>query len=212
MSARLDVDMKFPDGVEQKVLELLEKDPRFQPQRVGSRSDWSVHIEFGTEGFKGGRTKDSYRKRGQVSPVEEDLREWVEKKLGKTGKERDRIARKVYRNIMDQGIAPNPFLRPAVHSVIHRYSSSGDAWEGKEQSLVTIANEIVEEMRRYLIEKNIPYTGETMRELYRMPLDGSEVHSSYLEKIPQNVWESDEADARGNVQRYNDMKRRRGQR
>jgi len=133
----------FPTDIDERIAAIVRKDPRFAPYRIGTRSPWSKHIEFGTEGFKGTRPSVSYRKQNRISPVEEDFRKWAKKKMpGLSEGERNRKAHLIYKSVMERGIAPNPFLRPAVHNVLFRYSQSDDPWQGKPQTMETIATDI----------------------------------------------------------------------
>ena len=204
MSPELAVEMKFPEGMSDQLIEQLMKDPRFQPYRVGSKAPYSVAVEFGSHGYKGGRPSASYAKQGKVSPVEEDIRKWVDRKLHKSGREGIALAHKIYKGIMANGTAPQPFLRPAVHNVLHRLTLSDDAWEGKEPNMAVVAEMVYEEMKRILNE-GISYTGETARQLYFEPLTRGSSASS-LDLIPEEAWNSDTSDARGDETAWNKLK------
>jgi len=60
-------------------------------------------------------------------------------------------------------------------------------------------------MIRILEEKNIPYTGDTIRQAYIKPLDGSEEEDPFISNLPEEVWKSDTSDRFGSDEAYNRM-------
>jgi len=184
---------------------------KFKPAWVANDSDHALYIEFGTNGahFSGPASKNK-----GISPVELDIRDWVEKKLQIRGPARDKVAHRVYRKIMSEGIPPQPYLRPAVNNVMQELSSEPD-WFGKDDhSVLKIAEMIAEEMKRILNENGTPFTGDIVNKIHVYPDAGDRpLEPSYpLRDMPQNVLSSLTADLNGDENRAAEAKKRRRKR
>ena len=207
--------LKFTLNIDSSNQELIKKiildSDMLKPTVVGCDCPEAMYVEFGTYGTRKYPydRKNSYRSRGRVSPVEEEFRKWVEKKFGYTGSKRDEVARKVYHNIMENGMAPNPFIRPAFHTVQRMVESDPDWFCKQGNDLMEFARLVTEEMKRILEENNIPYTGLIINKIYYDRLEGDDLQSPFIESFPQNVMDSDTADYKGNEQRFHDAKRKR---
>ena len=190
---------------------IIENSEILEPAVVGCTSEHARYVEFGTYGSRKYPLDrhNSYRSRGQVSPVELEFRKWVEKKFGYTGDKRDQVAKRVYHNIMEHGMAPNPFIRPAFHTVEHMVKSDPDWLSRPGNSILEFARLVTEEMKRILEENNIPFEGDILNKIFYDKADGDVLQSPFIESLPQNVMDSDTADYKGNEQRYWDAKQKR---
>lgn len=187
--------------------EVVAQSDRFRPAWVVDESEHSLYIEFGTNGAH--YSKGSGRQ--GPSPVELELRKWVEGKFHKHGKERDKIAERVYHKIMREGIPPQPFFRPAVNNVLQRISSDPEWFQKEDNSILKVAELIAEEMKRILIENGTPFTNDIVDKIDYFPDDGSrsEDMSSGLSNLPRYVLDSQTADLNGDEQRASEAKKRR---
>lgn len=79
--------------------------------RIFSNLEYPTYIEYGTGPSVG---KPSY------IPPFQPIRDWVESKLGYSGKEADAVAWFIIRKIEKEGIDPSPSARPALQQVSYR--------------------------------------------------------------------------------------------
>ena len=190
--------------------ELMAASGRFKPAWVVDESEHAMYIEFGTNGAHSGGG-GGLKSKGQPSAVELEIRTWVERRFHKTGKERDAVARNVYRKIMREGIPPQPFFRPAVYNVMQQVSSDPQWFSKEDHSILKIAEMIAEEMKRILRENDTPVSGDIIDKIsfYEDPGDRPLEVSAGLRNMPQNVLDSTTADLNGNEQRAIEGKKRR---
>ena len=207
----LSLKVNIDNSNQELIKKILMESELLRPAVFGCDCPEAKWVEFGTYGTKKYTydTKNSYRAKGQVSPVEEEFRDWVEKKFGYTDKKRDDVARKVYHNIMEHGMAPNPFIRPAFHTIQHMVESDPDWFSKPGNNLKEFARLVTEEMKRILEENNIPYTGRIVNRIFYDDMEGDMLVSPFMQALPQNVLDSDTADYKGDEQRYHDAKRKR---
>lgn len=202
---KADVEILSDSGTPEDVIRgMLEADRRLKGYNVIVDSPHAAYVEFGTVGAEMSSGERKYG-RGQISPVRAEIREWVGKKFGiRDPRERNRRGDMVYRTIMQNGIPPYPFFRPAVHLVFNG-SPSGSLqpadpadWLDKGQSLEDIAAMIAAKMQQLLMENGSVYTGELLRSIRIEQDNGSEDRQDSLNappqsKITEETWQSDSA-------------------
>lgn len=209
LSIELDIDDARLEGY---IQDILEQSGKFRPVVIGDYCDHAFDVEFGTNGVKGYPydPKSSYKARGGKSPVLIDLEKWVERKLHYTGKEKERVALKVYHNVMKDGIPPQPFFRVAVHNIINMIESDKDWFNKDGNDLLEAARLMKEEMIHILYENGTPFTGEIVDSIrYGYAEEGQEDISEAMARLPPGVLESDWADLNGNEERAREAKKRR---
>lgn len=124
-----------------------------RPHTIIVGSDHAQAVEFGTNPAR----PNGSRRPGEVSKVEAEIREWVGRKLGLTGAERDRRAHAIYRSIMENGMAPQPYARPAMYSVLDDIRSG--AYDG-ELTVRGVAEAIASRMEEILTINDTIFKGE----------------------------------------------------
>ena len=77
----------------------------------------AAYLEFGTMPSNApARPKEE---RGKPTEVELRFRDWVRQKMGYTDEELvNSTAHRIYKDIMRNGMAPHPFMRPAMYTVL----------------------------------------------------------------------------------------------
>lgn len=143
----------------------LEQDPelkkRLTSQCVVIESRNAQFVEFGTTPAR----RATYT--AGESPVLKRIREWCAHKWGLTegSKELDRRSRYLYHKIMENGLAPSPFIRPALETLKDELTKAGDEWTSLV-SLEELAEFLAEQLRVNLIQDDHIYTGELLDSIY----------------------------------------------
>ena len=211
MGFQIELDMD-DERIKNFIQDIVDQSDKFRPAKVWTDCDHGFDVEFGTNGATGFvyDPRSSYKSRGTKSPVLMDIEEWVEQKLGHKGKHKENVARKVYHNLMRDGMPPQPFFRPAVHNIINMIESD-PSWFNKEGNDLLEATRLMkEEMVRLLEENGTVYKGTLRDSLkYDYADDDDEVVSEAMARLPTGVLESDWADLNGNEERAREARRKR---
>ena len=163
------------------VRDLLEGEGAYKPHTIVVDSDHAIYVEFGS----GPATKGS---KASGKNLFAELDRWAERKLGiKDPGRRKRAVRAIYHNIMEHGIPPQPYMRPAVHNVLDLLTPD---WFEEGGTVKELAEMIAAEMKRLLEEHNTTYMGE-IRDSIRV-VEGEEDGDDRLEGISKEVWNSDD--------------------
>jgi hypothetical protein len=178
-------------------------------------SDHAQYIEFGSQGRKD-ITFEKHSKNGtkssKKSNVYEKIRAWVVARGAKgTDKELDQLAFAIFRKIATEGIPPQPFIRPAIHD-IEREVDAGE-FADENSTMETLATAFMERMIQYLEENHTIYDGGSIKDSISWEhvefddprLDGGTLFGGI--DIPEDVWENDYADLKGDVSRALERKR-----
>lgn len=184
-----------PDEVLQ---EMLEETGAFEPYTIVVPKEYAMYVEFGSGPAR--------RVKAPGVNVYEELDDWVRDKLGIVDpKKRRRVTGAVYHKIMEEGIPPQPFLRPAVRNVIDRLSPS---WFSDGGSVEELARLIVREMRNILETENINYSKQLSDSII---IKEGEYYGDEPSNIPIEVWNDPERGLEGKkaVHRGTGGKRRR---
>ncbi len=202
---KVEVEILSDSGTPENTIgDMLKADRRLKGYNVIVDSPHAAYVEFGTVGAQMSSGERKYGK-GQISPVRAEIREWVGKKFGVQDlRERNRRGDRIYHQIMQNGIPPYPYFRPAVHLVFN--GSPTDSlqpadpadWLDKGQGLEDIAAMIAAKMQQLLMENGSVYTGELLRSIRIERDSGSEDQQNSLDRPPQSkiteeTWQSDSA-------------------
>lgn len=166
-----------PELWEEQIRDLVLEEGDFEPCTIVVDSEHAVYVEFGT----GPATR---RQKDPNVDVHGEIEKWVEIKLGiKDPKRRRRVADRVYHSIMEHGMPPSPYLRPAVFKVLENLPND---WFSDGGTTRELAELIVVEMKRQLEQNNTIYTGEIAQsiQVVRGEVEESEVQS----KVSKEVW------------------------
>jgi len=160
-------------------IKFIENHPRFAPVVFGYTAKHSVYIEYGT-GPAAGHAKYWIGKEGRKA-----ILAWVKRKLNIHGAEAGRAAQMIIYKIQANGITPNPFWRPALHSVmsnIQQYYDKGyDMWE--------VGNEAGKLSKRNMIMQDIPDRGNIERSWYiDPPAPGGVMTRKEIDESSETVW------------------------
>ena len=211
--ATVEISLKFDDDtLHDAIIEALKDNERLESCYVGvfpdSAVDYATYIELGTGPARARfDPKNSYKSRGQKSPVLKEYEEWVEMKLGLRGKEAEAAAERIYRAHMRSGMPPLPFFRPAIHNVLHRLEGDQSWWIDEDGSIEKIAEMIRDEAKRILEENGSVFTG-TLRESLEVRKDDGMEYPSVFDTLDRKILDSDRADYTGDESRYNKRMRR----
>jgi hypothetical protein len=180
------------------------KDARYKPYRVHIDSDHATMLEFGTNGSK--TSKDTIAPRGkgktkeQWSDAAKDIYDWA--KARSNGELSDQEAYLIFRKIMEKGIPPQPFIRPALHEIEHLLLHT-DTFKDKS------VRDIMEMLRVFMLnnlQSNFTlYQGGTLKDKILVEegyVDESAFENEdFLRTITEEMCQSDLMDLNGNEDR-----------
>lgn len=190
---QFEVELKTDAGGDAKtyLLEALPDHPALVPYDVVVDSEHACMIEFGT-GPASASPKYN-KKKGEISPVRQAIRDWAAKKFGASMKaDVNQIGDRIYRNIMEYGMLPYPYMRPAMHMVLEELDK--EEWLENGMSIEDIADAIAEEMKNILVENDTLYTGElydSIRLRRNVTGDFDTEDEGDNTRISEEVWASD---------------------
>lgn len=146
---------------------VLESDS-FKAYRIVVDDEKAGYVEFGTlPSTASPRDKSLW---GTPTEVELKFREWVKRKYGLHDQDRiNVIAHGIYKDIMQNGMPPIPFMRPAMYSVLDN-AKAGNVTSPYLDSHTTkdLADEIVELMKAFL-DNNDTVDSGVLRESIQEP-------------------------------------------
>lgn len=193
-SARATAEIQNPELFAPMLKELLEEKGDYAPRTIVVESDHSVYVEFGTGPARGGA-------KSTQTNVRKEIEKWVERKLGIADpKKRHNVAYKIYRNLMENGMPPQPYLRPAISKVMDRLEPTFFEDGGTIRELADL---IVREMENQLRANDTIYTGELIQSIRVYEGDIGE-ESDAQKRIPTDVWNQDDVgfDGKRRAARY----------
>lgn len=139
VNIKVDID---PDELEGYLLDMN----RLQPAQVVNTSDHAEYVEYGTGPIRHGMQGSTV--------LQDNLDEWAKEKLHITDdRARKRFVYMLSKKIVNQGLSPMPYFRPAVIQVIDHIQD----WFDRGYSIYDIGLEIVNEAQLNLIADNRNY-------------------------------------------------------
>lgn len=146
-SIKMRVRVKADPGKAQEQMEAMFA-PMLEPYTIRVDNEHAEFLEFGSTPARDSTPKYSG---GEISPVERKFREWVTRAKGlPTGGVKptkgDRIAKAVYKQAMEKGVPPYPFLRPALYEVMNQIANGDDLGMVEAMSVEPAVERIVERM------------------------------------------------------------------
>ena len=196
---------------------------KYAPFKVNVESDHARYIEFGTNGV--GKTPSAVRKRtggaprtGTKSEAYENIRKWVKARfplplIPNCGSQnQDQLAYAIYRKIMEEGIPPQPFIRPSILAVQTKMENG----TYEDMTMEDIAKDLAAEMKRMLDENLASYGQEELaNSIWVSPITAKEALANAESwpvfdgaDIPDYIWNDPEMDLNGSVQRTRERKAR----
>lgn len=195
------------EDAEEAISDMLLSAPFLQPMEIVVDAKEGEFLEFGSS-----PARITAKKNNGVSEVLLEIRKWVEIKLGITDRSQcNSVAYRIYKDIMEHGMAPQPFFRVAIHAIFCESSNSDvpvpAKWLEQGKGLEDIAHDIADEMVRILTENNSIYTGNIVRSIHVEHDLGGEIARSddaqpFNSVNDENIWKSDRLDRHG-VDRVN---------
>ena len=182
------------EAIAKYISEKILDDDRFIPQKVVVDSDHAEYIEFGSPPYDT-QYKPCKNSRAEDTPLYKKLKEWYKARNG--GVYTDTDVYLIFRKIMKEGTPPQPFIRPAVHTIEARLEN-GEYNNGKA-TFDDIALDLVREMERNLRENHTVYPGGEILDKIRIVKftkhteDAEDMRDNYLDSI----WQSDYANYEG---------------
>lgn len=219
------IRVEYDEKTEKEIIEaaqnaLEESDgSKHLPFQVIIDSDHAGYVEFGTQGsakkydpprsLKKGRGKGA-QQRGELF---QNVKAWIKaRNMGMSfspeyakDSDLDSLAHIISKKIFEEGIPPQPFIRPAIHEIERRL----DAGEYYYFTMEDIATDLVELMKNYLRENRTLYGDENILNAISIrKLTFEEARRSIDEPImigntyvPREVWEDPDADMQGDPTR-----------
>lgn len=193
--------------------EIFKDHPKYWPFRINVTSEHAGYVEFGTQGESDGRKRAAGN-----NEFFENLKTWLYERgasmyapgsglwalSGQSETELNRIAYAVMMKIIKEGSPPQPFIRPAVHT-IEKFVEDGMYTNGDMEQ---IAQDLVSEMYFKLKENHTLYgSEEILRSIQIEWLEpGSEIETGSTvmvggKPVDERIWASDYADLKGNTER-----------
>ena len=209
VSVKIDIP---PDFFENYV-----NDKDFWPFLLSVESDHAGYVEFGTQAWE--KRSSTGASSGANSKFYENIRKWLYdrganisgKHVGKTSNE-EQVIYAVMKKIIENGIPPQPFIRPAVH-LIEAMIENG---EYKSKTMRDIADDLLFAMHGKLEENHTLYGSEEIFRAIKFEIVPPSVAKNIEdlpmygdEPIDENVWKSDYADLKGDVNRAKERQNRR---
>lgn len=191
--ARVEMDVIDPEAFAPMLRDMVEGLDEFAPRTIVVESDHSIYVEFGTGPARpGNRAKNTH--------VHKEIEKWVELKLGIADpKKRRNVAHRIYKNLMENGMPPQPYLRPAITKVMSTLQSTFFEDGGSIRELCDL---IVREMKVQLERNGTIYTGELVNSIkvYKGEMEESDMQA----RIPTEVWNRDDVgyDGKRKAARY----------
>lgn len=190
------------------ILKKIYADPNYSKFRIVVDSPHADFIEFGTDGKPGWGKNPERRGKGHgrflKDPPESyvNIRKWLIARSGIPEKEADAIAYRIYRKIMQEGIPPQPFVRPAMFNMKQRLSEGGDL-HNKKVTMKELALMLLENIRDILEENKTSYGDRALlRSIYIESVSADEENGfEGVSDVPQEIWENPYADMHGNTER-----------
>ena len=181
--------------------EELGKEDAFKPHAcvVGDENVYyAQYTEFGS---------GPARKKSPDRDVKEEIRKWVRRKLSpKSPKDEERITQAIYHKVMEYGLPPRPFFRPAIHD-FERYLPKDYFLTGGP--IESAAQEFAERVRKNLRGEEMG-DGPLYNSVRVVPLENLDKdESSATEQLPKEIWESDYLSSDGKDRRGERRGRRR---
>ena len=206
MSIRL--VMKDEDKLEEQLREIiLEKIPQME---ISISCPYAQYVEFGSDpatNTSGAAKVYDYVCGDWVTEPNLRIRKWAQDRLGLSNEDRKRTGDRIYHSIMDNGMIPRPFIRPAIHKVLGMMESGSifDMFDPKKSISENVCQIMKDEMLRILAERGystdapMPSGKLLMNSIEVRPLYNSSIRKSQAEKntIPESVWKSDTSDRHG---------------
>ncbi len=203
MTMEWEYHITAPDGGDPIpiILKMLESYDELKPCSVYVDSGHAGHVEFGTEPADDTpKYSNSNSSDKALSPVKQAIRDWASKKFGLNDPwSIARIGDRIYHNIMENGMLPIPYLRPAMYNVKNEL-------ESEDQSIVDIPHlngvvwaicEKIADKAKDIIDINDTIYTEELREGIRVmyPSDipaSSSPDSVSAGAVPEAIWQSDD--------------------
>lgn len=189
------------DGLEEAIRAKLESDPRLRPVEIGSDSEYAFSTEFGSDGLVGKqRNKKSNSDEGRKEL--ERLKKEISRNYGLTGAALESKAKEVHSKRIAFGQIPDPYIRPAIHQVIHEIASDG-SWLSKH-GMLGLGDAILERMKRILKENRTLFSEDIERHMFSDYKGSGGRHSPSMSKVSSEAIRTDDSKADGS--RYNGHK------
>ena len=154
MSIRL--VMKDEDKLEEQLREIiLEKIPQME---ISISCPYAQYVEFGSDpatNTSGAAKVYDYVCGDWVTEPNLRIRKWAQDRLGLSNEDRKRTGDRIYHSIMDNGMIPRPFIRPAIHKVLGMMESGSifDMFDPKKSISENVCQIMKDEMLKILVER-----------------------------------------------------------
>lgn len=208
------IELVVPDSL---LKSIIKENEEYWPFIIHVDSDHAGYVEFGTQKWE--KRSSSGASSGANSKFYENIRKWLYdrganisgKHVGKTSNE-EQVIYAVMKKIIENGIPPQPFIRPAVH-LIEAMIENG---EYKSKTMRDIADDLLFEMINKLEENHTLYGSEEIAKSIRCEQYDPDTNVASAtgplmggKPIDEKVWKSDCADLKGNENRAKERQNRR---
>lgn len=175
------------------IAEMLLENDAFKAYRIVVDDEKAGYIEFGT--LPSSAPPRPKSEQGTPTEVELKFREWVKRKFGLNDQARiNAIAHGIYKDIMQNGMPPIPFMRPAMYTAL----DSAKAMDLTDPYLDThtikdLAEEITDLMRRYLDNNDTVDSGtlrDSIQEPEKVDLESDTGVADVVDSPNGRLWES----------------------
>lgn len=166
---------------------------------------YAQYVEFGSDPYDPGKRNITPRVHDdicgdEVTETNLRIRDWAQEKLGLTPEMRKKRGDTIYHELMDNGMKPRPFIRPARNDVIEDLAVHPDRYmmEGKNTS-ENIAREMRANMIRYLAAHKAVTTGDLMKSIQVVKAtETSDIEPpADLKEIEDYIWQDPSLDRHG---------------
>ncbi len=195
--------MPDKDGLEKQMRDvIIAKIPQVE---ISVNCPYAKYVEFGSDPAVNGSGQKyyDYACRDYITGPHKRIRDWAQHRLGLDDKERKRVGDAIYHSIMDEGMLPSPFIRPAIHKVLGMIESGHldtEAFDKSKSYSENVCELIKFEMLKILRERGYDrddrvedggmlMTSITVRPLYNSSIQKRQVSKN---KYPPDVWMSTE--------------------
>lgn len=174
---------------ESQIKEWAENEKRLQPVELGSRSRYAFDTEFGSSGLVGTQHSNSGKRYNKRDEEYEALKKEIAKAYGKSGADLEKMAQAVKRSRVAFGQVPDPYMRPALHEVLHEVAMDKN-WL-TTHSTEDLAIMILDRMKRILKENRTLFAEDIERGMFHGPEGSSNVMSHRMGTVSKEALDSD---------------------
>ena len=166
---------------------------------------YAQYVEFGSDPYDPAKKNITPRVPDpicgdEVTETNLKIRDWAQEKLGLDPDMRKKRGDTIYHELMDNGMKPRPFIRPAINDVFEDFAVHPDRYVTPSMGLSEkLATETKEIMIKYLASYRSVVTGDLMKSIkvVKATETSMKVPPADLKAIEDYIWQDPSLDRHG---------------